>query len=157
MPAPVLSLRVLATTDLHCALLPWDYFTDRPIKGQGLAQLAPVIRRMRAEAPNTLLFDNGDMVQGNPMADVAASVAFDGPHPMIAAMSALGYDAAAIGNHEFDYGLPFLRRVIDQSDFPFVCANLYRVGGGMVFASEVLLSRHMRDNCHIPEGSMAVS
>ena len=119
-------VRIMATTDLHAQILPYDYFADRPMEPLGLGGAATLIAELRAGAANTLLFDNGDFLQGSPLGDYIAEVdgLADGrAHPMIAAMNALDYDAATLGNHEFNYGLDFLRRSIMDARFPFVCAN----------------------------------
>jgi 2',3'-cyclic-nucleotide 2'-phosphodiesterase/3'-nucleotidase len=119
-------VRILATTDLHAQILPYDYFADRPLHRIGLGGAATLIADLRADAANTLLFDNGDFLQGSPLGDFIAEVdgLADGrAHPMIAAMNALDYDAATLGNHEFNYGLDFLRRSIKDARFPLVCAN----------------------------------
>ena len=118
-------LRILETTDLHLNLLPYDYYLDRPAPQMGLAQTASLIRRLRADALNCLLFDNGDFLQGNPVSDLIATEGSGGEiHPMIAAMNTLGYDAATLGNHEFNYGLSFLQRAIADAAFPIVSANI---------------------------------
>lgn len=119
-------VRILATTDLHAQILPYDYFADRPLHPIGLGGAATLIADLRAGSANSLLFDNGDFLQGSPLGDYIAEVdgLADGrAHPMIAAMNALDYDAATLGNHEFNYGLDFLRRSIEDARFPFVCAN----------------------------------
>ena len=103
-------LRVLATSDLHAHLLPFDYFTDRRVPGIGLARLGALIARARSDAPNVLLVDNGDTLQGTPLADIAVSeiVPSGRANPMITAMNAIGFDAATLGNHDFDFGLEYL-------------------------------------------------
>lgn len=126
-PAPRISgklhLRLLATSDLHAHLMPWDYLTDRPA-ATGLARLAPLIRRLRAEAANSLLLDNGDFLQGSAMGDWFARQGPACPHPMVQAMNALGYDAGTLGNHEFSHGMPLLRDALAAMRFPVVSANL---------------------------------
>lgn len=121
-----LHLRLMATTDLHVHILPYDYFADAPAPGMGLAGVATMVRALRADAPGSLLFDNGDFLQGTPMTDMlrAAPLPDGTPHPMIAAMNTLGYDAATLGNHEFNYGLDFLQAVIKDASFPVVSANI---------------------------------
>lgn len=119
-------LRVLATSDLHMHILPFDYGRNRPSVAVGLARTAGLIAAGRAGARNVVLVDNGDFLQGNPMADLAAAhLVADGSgiHPAIAAMNALGYDAAALGNHEFNYGLALLQRAVQGAAFPVLSAN----------------------------------
>ncbi len=118
-------MRLIATSDLHACLMPYDYCADRADAGRGLDQIARQIAAARAEAPNNLLFDNGDFLQGNPLADyVADSPRRRRPHPVITAFNTLGYDAATLGNHEFNYGLPFLSAALSAARFPVVSANI---------------------------------
>ena len=122
--AGTLTLRLLATSDLHTQIMPWDYLADQPAPGRGLARIATLIARARAEVATCLLLDNGDFIQGSPLGDLVAATGGDRLHPMIAAMNALRYDAATLGNHEFSHGLPFLNRVLRDADFPVVSANI---------------------------------
>lgn len=152
---PVLDLRILATSDLHANILAWDYHANRASDQVGLARVASLIHAARAEQPQSLLFDNGDFLHGNEMGDYLAEttpVLRSGrplrTHPMIAAMNALGYDAAALGNHEFGYGLGFLRRSLLAADFPIVCSNLYfkPSRGEPLSAPYLLLDRELKDH-----------
>ncbi|MFQ5689697.1 MAG: bifunctional metallophosphatase/5'-nucleotidase [Gemmatimonadota bacterium] len=120
-------LTLLGTTDVHGHLLPYDYATDTPRDGS-LAQVATLVDSIRRTDPHTLLFDSGDLLQGTPLDEYSARVAHDSIHPVIAAMNSLRYDAAAIGNHEFNYGVPFLDRSLRAARFPFLAANIYREG-----------------------------
>jgi len=120
-------LRIMETTDIHVAIYPYDYYADAPNDTMGLARTAALIEGIRAEATNSMLIDNGDLIQGNPMGDyIAYERGFkDGDmHPMIAAMNTLGYEASTLGNHEFNYGLDFLMRSLQGANFPFVSANI---------------------------------
>lgn len=119
-------LRVLATTDLHANILSYDYAANRPMNGMGLAQMASLIASARAAAPGALLLDNGDFLQGTALADLAAQGRRRRGHPVIGAMNALAYDAATLGNHEFNYGLQVLERALAQARFPVVSANILR-------------------------------
>lgn len=121
------TLRILATSDLHVHITPWDYYHDRRNAGVGLARTASLIRAARAEVACSLLVDNGDFLQGSPLGDMifaGGTAPFARPHPMIAAMNALGYDAAALGNHEFSHGMEFLLNAIASARFPVLSANL---------------------------------
>ncbi|GGB05312.1 bifunctional 2',3'-cyclic-nucleotide 2'-phosphodiesterase/3'-nucleotidase [Allosediminivita pacifica] len=152
---PLARLRLIATSDLHAQIWPHDYFRDRPCPGRGLAPLGTLIRELRAAAPNSLLLDNGDCLQGTPMADIAAFDPRDGPHPVIAAMNALGYDAATLGNHEFNYGLPALQAAVAGARHPVVLANLHRHGtppeaDDPIFPPFTLLDRTLTDEAGRP-------
>jgi 2',3'-cyclic-nucleotide 2'-phosphodiesterase/3'-nucleotidase len=121
-------LRIMETTDLHVAVFPYDYYSDAPNDTMGLARTASIIEKIRAEAGNAMLLDNGDIIQGNPMGDYIAyeKGLEDNVHPIIAAMNTLGYDAATLGNHEFNYGLDYLDKALEGAEFPFVSANLVK-------------------------------
>ncbi len=121
-------LRLMETTDLHMNLLSYDYYQDKPTDQYGLDRAVTLIKKARAEAPNSLLFDNGDLLQGNPLGDYVAKVKplkAGEVHPAYKVMNQLGYDAANLGNHEFNYGLPFLRQAIATANFPYVNANVF--------------------------------
>ena len=141
------SLQILATTDLHMRLLPFDYLRDVPSHSGDLATLATLIEALRADHPNTLLVDNGDFLQGTPMADVAAENA-QTLHPAISAMNLAGYDAAGVGNHELDYGLSILSAAMSQANFPFLSANLRLTdlahGGLPNLRQEIVLERRIQ-------------
>lgn len=141
-------LRVLATTDLHAHLLPYDYFIDKRDTSVGLAQLGEMIASARAVSPNVLLVDNGDTLQGAPLADAAVAeiVPAGRLHPMIAAMNALGYDAATLGNHDFDFGLPHLTASLNGAAFPVVSANAHCPKGAPFLPTRCLLSREVVDS-----------
>lgn len=122
-------LRIMETTDLHVNVFAYDYYADAPNDTMGLARTAALIDAVRAEAGNSILVDNGDLIQGNPMGDyIAYERQFaDGQlHPIIAAMNTLGYDISTLGNHEFNYGLDFLDTAIKGASFPFVSANVVK-------------------------------
>lgn len=144
-------LRILETTDLHVHVLPFDYFKDRPTPVLGLARAAGLVSALRADAANTLLFDNGDFLQGSPLGDYVAFSSGLGSgdlHPMIAAMNRLGYDAATVGNHEFNYGLDFMRNALARANFPVVVANVVGTAAGpgsTILPPWIILDRQVRD------------
>jgi 2',3'-cyclic-nucleotide 2'-phosphodiesterase/3'-nucleotidase len=122
-------LRIMETTDIHVNLLPYDYYADKPNDTMGLSRTASLIDVVRKEATNAMLIDNGDLLQGNPMGDYIAyekGMKEGDVHPIMKGMNLLGYDCSTLGNHEFNYGLSFLDKVVAGADFPFVCANLVR-------------------------------
>ena len=123
------TLRILATGDLHAHLTSFDYFSNTPSLTQGLPRVASLIRTARAQASNCLLFDNGDFLQGSVLGDVVAkgwadNKPRDQTHPAIAAFNALKMDAATLGNHDFNFGLPYLRDVLAGANYPIVTSNL---------------------------------
>jgi 2',3'-cyclic-nucleotide 2'-phosphodiesterase / 3'-nucleotidase len=120
-------LRLMETTDIHVNIMPYDYYADKPNDTLGLSRTASFIDQVRAEAGNSMLIDNGDLLQGNPMGDyIAYEKGMKGGdlHPVMKAMNVLGYDCGTLGNHEFNYGLDFLFNVMAGAKFPVVCANL---------------------------------
>jgi 2',3'-cyclic-nucleotide 2'-phosphodiesterase/3'-nucleotidase len=148
-------LRIMETTDIHVHVLPYDYYGDKPNDTMGLARTASIIDEIRAEAGNTMLVDNGDFLQGNPMGDYIAyerGMKEGDQHPVITAMNVLGYDAGTLGNHEFNYGLDFMFKVLGGAGFPYVCANLTK---GMLasdpkedelfFKPYVIIEKQIRD------------
>lgn len=147
--AQTLELRLLETTDIHTNIVPYDYYQDAETDAFGLAKTATLIRAARDEAPNSLLFDNGDLLQGNPLGDYKAKIDVleqGEVHPVYQAMNLLGYDAANIGNHEFNFGLEFLETALAGADFPYVNANVYKPGGTEpYFEPYVMLERKVTD------------
>ena len=129
------SFTVMGTTDMHGNVFNWDYFTDKEFDDAdhndvGLAKISTLVDGIRRERGrhNTLLIDAGDTIQGTQLSYYYAKVdpitAEHGPvHPMAQAMNAMGYDAAALGNHEFNYGIPLLRKFEEQLRFPLLGAN----------------------------------
>jgi 2',3'-cyclic-nucleotide 2'-phosphodiesterase / 3'-nucleotidase len=120
-------LRLIETTDIHVHVYPYDYYADKPSDTLGAARTATLIREIRAEATNSLLLDNGDFLQGNPMGDYMAyerGMKEGDVHPVIKAMNVLGIECSTLGNHEFNYGLDFMDKVNAGADYPIVCANL---------------------------------
>jgi 2',3'-cyclic-nucleotide 2'-phosphodiesterase / 3'-nucleotidase len=107
-------LAILETTDLHANVLSYDYYKQKDDPTLGYERTVTLIRRARDQFTNTLLFDAGDMIQGSVLADYQAQVSRVGCDQELAiyqAMDAIGYDGGTIGNHEFNYGLPFLSQV----------------------------------------------
>lgn len=120
-------LRLMETTDIHVNLMPYDYYADKPNDTLGLARTASLIDTIRAEAGNSMLIDNGDLLQGSPMGDYMAykkGMKAGDLHPVMKAMNVLGYDCGTLGNHEFNYGLDFMFNTLAAAKFPIVCANL---------------------------------
>ncbi|WP_136607906.1 bifunctional 2',3'-cyclic-nucleotide 2'-phosphodiesterase/3'-nucleotidase [Paenibacillus dokdonensis] len=125
-------LRLMETSDLHVNMVNYDYYADKPTDEYGFAKTASLINAARKEAKNSLLFDNGDLLQGNPLGDYVAKVNPLKPgetHPVYKAMDLMSYDAGGVGNHEFNYGLDFLKLAEKGANFPIVNANIYKDDG----------------------------
>jgi 2',3'-cyclic-nucleotide 2'-phosphodiesterase/3'-nucleotidase len=122
-PSATVDLTLLGTTDLHGHIEPIDYYTNKQAN-LGLAKIATLIHQVRAQRPNVLLLDSGDTIQGTPLAYYYATKDTNAPNPMILLMNSLGYDAAAVGNHEFNFGLNILWKAKREANFPILAANL---------------------------------
>lgn len=136
-----LQLHILATTDLHMHL-------GAETATGGLARLAPLIVQQRALRQNVLLFDNGDLIEGTPLADEIARTGLGAhdQHPAIAALNRLRYDAATLGNHDFAHGVDFLRRVLRDAAYPVTLANAGLTKGCTLWSESLLLRRRMQDD-----------
>lgn len=135
-------LVVVATTDIHGHARGWDYYTDTPDSLRGLSRVATIVdslRRVSSTMP--IVVDAGDMIEGNPLAYVAAKVDTSLPNPTIAAMNVVQYDAATIGNHDFNYGLAYLDEAASQARFPLLAANVYNTDGRLRYRSWALSTR----------------
>ncbi len=136
------TLTVLFTSDVHAHVLPYDDVRERAAAGS-VAQVATLVARVRREAPAVVVLDGGDAIEGTPLAFYAiAAAGAPGEDPTIAAMNGVGYDAAVLGNHEFNFGLAVLRRSLGQARFPWLAANLSGApAAGLPVRDEVLLER----------------
>lgn len=123
-------LRIVATTDVHSFLTDFDYYKDAPTDKFGFTRAASLIRQARAEVKNSVLVDNGDLIQGNPIADYQAAQGYkEGKsNPAIDCLNAMNYEVGALGNHEFNYGLNYLADAIKQAKFPIVNSNVVKAG-----------------------------
>lgn len=148
-------IRILATTDLHMNLSSFDYYADRPERSVGFTRTASLIRSARQEAEDAnatvLLFDNGDSLQGTLLGDWAAEQT-DTTHPLMSAFGRLGYDAIALGNHDFGFGLPALGRIVSRAPCPVLCSNMQCLTGVAPWQKQAILTRHV----HINGQSIAV-
>ncbi|MFG6591044.1 bifunctional 2',3'-cyclic-nucleotide 2'-phosphodiesterase/3'-nucleotidase [Sulfitobacter sp. 1A12157] len=139
-------LRLMETTDLHVHVFPYDYYADKDVDTVGLARTASIVKSIRAEATNTLMLDNGDFLQGNPMGDYIAyerGMKEGDMHPVIQAMNTLGYDASTLGNHEFNYGLDFLMKSLAGAEFPVVSANVVKKIGAKPSDDQTLVKPYV--------------
>ncbi|WP_343116579.1 bifunctional 2',3'-cyclic-nucleotide 2'-phosphodiesterase/3'-nucleotidase [Ostreiculturibacter nitratireducens] len=149
-------LRIMETTDLHVHVFPYDYYADKPIDTVGLARTAAIISQIRAEATNSLLVDNGDFLQGNPMGDYIAYERGMKPgdmHPIITAMNEVGFDASTLGNHEFNYGLEFLMNSVAGAAFPIVSANVAKSLGASPREDDTLVPPYVILDREVTDGA----
>lgn len=124
--AETIKLRILETTDIHTNIMDYDYYKNKPTEKTGLVRTATLVRAARAEVKNSVLVDNGDLLQGSPMGDYMADRGLQpgDVHPVYKAMNQLGYDVGNLGNHEFNYGLDFLNEATNDANFPYINANV---------------------------------
>jgi 2',3'-cyclic-nucleotide 2'-phosphodiesterase/3'-nucleotidase len=118
---------LLSTTDLHGRIYPIDYYTDQPAD-LGLAKLATLVKQARQEAPDLLLLDCGDTIQGTPLVYFHNRKNNTPPDPMMLVMNSLGYVSMTLGNHEYNFGLGVLEKARREAAFPWLSANTYRAG-----------------------------
>jgi 2',3'-cyclic-nucleotide 2'-phosphodiesterase len=145
----VVDLRILETTDLHASLVNYDYYQTKADNRIGLVKTATLIRTARNEVTNSLLFDDGDHLKGNPLGEYLARIRgiHKGKiHPVYRAFNFLDYDAIAIGNHEFNYGLDFLNSAIKGAKMPVINANVFSVKKDKpYFTPYVILKKNVVD------------
>ena len=110
-------ITILHTNDVHSHIDPFPIAHDRFSDQGGVARRATLVTQIRKENPNTLLFDAGDIFQGTPYFN------FYGGELEFKLMSMLKYDAATIGNHDFDNGIEGLLAQLPNAQFPFLSAN----------------------------------
>ncbi|WP_232490071.1 bifunctional 2',3'-cyclic-nucleotide 2'-phosphodiesterase/3'-nucleotidase [Neobacillus cucumis] len=148
-PGSTVHLRLLETTDIHVFLANYDYYQTKQDDKVGLAKTATLIKQARSEVKNSMLFDNGDEIQGNPLGDYMARVKGLKPgevHPVYRSFNLLGYDATTLGNHEFNYGLDFLKETLNDAKMPVVSANIVKAGTeGPYFKPYVILKKKVVD------------
>jgi len=117
-------ITILGTTDLHGNINPIDYYTNKS-DNRGIAKIATLIKRIRKEQSNVLLIDSGDTIQGSPLESFHGRKNNTPRDPMMLVMSSLNYDAMAVGNHEYNFGLKVLEKARSEANFPWLSANTY--------------------------------
>ncbi|WP_147194543.1 bifunctional 2',3'-cyclic-nucleotide 2'-phosphodiesterase/3'-nucleotidase [Pantoea sp. CCBC3-3-1] len=132
LPAATVDFRLLETTDLHSNMMDFDYYKDAATEKFGLVRTATLIEAARKEAANSVLVDNGDVIQGSPLGDYVAAKGLqqNEVHPVYKAMNTLDYTVGNLGNHEFNYGLDYLQKAINGAKFPYINANIIDVKSG---------------------------
>ncbi|MEP1199590.1 5'-nucleotidase C-terminal domain-containing protein [Tateyamaria sp.] len=140
-PYALADLRILATSDVHMLLTRWDALHQRNETGRGFDVLASTIQRAQATAKGAcILFDNGDALQGTPVGADCAAQPSQVRHPWPDLLNALDYDAVGLGNHDFDFGVPFLERIVRYTNAPTLCAS-FSHGAVAGVAPTVILTR----------------
>ncbi|MEK5233113.1 5'-nucleotidase C-terminal domain-containing protein [Lysinibacillus sp. FSL K6-0232] len=128
---------LLATSDIHGRSMPWDYATDGPNLTGSLTQLYTIIKAIRQDNPNTILLENGDLIQDN-----SAELFNDQPKsPMLAAVNEMGYEAWTYGNHEFNFGLDVLDKVSSQFNGARLAGNVYKENGERYLPAYTIIER----------------
>ncbi|GAM75325.1 2',3'-cyclic-nucleotide 2'-phosphodiesterase [Vibrio ishigakensis] len=142
--ADTIKLRIIETTDIHTNIMDYDYYKDSPSQKIGLTRAATLVKEARAEVENSVLVDNGDLIQGSPMGDYMASKGIKPSevHPVYKAMNLLDYDVGNIGNHEFNYGLEFLFESINDANFPYISANVFDAKTGEPLFKQYIIKEH---------------
>jgi 2',3'-cyclic-nucleotide 2'-phosphodiesterase/3'-nucleotidase len=123
MAVEEMKLVILETSDIHGNMIPINYANNEKTKN-GISKIASIIKEERNSNKNIILIDNGDMLQGTPLTYYYAKVDKRDKNPIIDVLNFLKYDAAVIGNHEFNYGMDILNSSIKQSNFPWISANI---------------------------------
>ncbi len=129
------TLTIIATSDTHGNVWGWSYEDGKESTSGSLAQVSSYVKSLRDAGENVILVDNGDTIQGTIMSDDLANKNPDDPHPVIAAMNYMGYDAMGLGNHEFNWGITSMKKIMDQAEFPVLCSNI-RDGKGELVAKD---------------------
>ncbi|MBM7343271.1 bifunctional 2',3'-cyclic-nucleotide 2'-phosphodiesterase/3'-nucleotidase [Pantoea coffeiphila] len=132
LQAATVDFRILETTDLHSNMMDFDYYKDQPTDKYGLVRTASLIAAARQQVTNSVLVDNGDVIQGSPLGDYMAAKGLNKgeTHPVYKAMNTLNYSVGNLGNHEFNYGLDYLQKAIAGARFPYINANIIDVASG---------------------------
>lgn len=125
-------ITILGTSDMHGNIWGFSYEDNAETANNGMARLYTYIQQVRAENPNTILIDAGDDIQGTIMTDDLYNKTPEEPHPVIAAMNYMGYDAMTLGNHEFNWGIPTMQTILSQAEFPVLAANVTDADGEFV-------------------------
>ncbi len=131
------SITIVASTDTHGHITSHDYINDEDIN-YGLPYIAYLLENIRKENKNVILVDCGDTISGSPINYYHAHYKKDKPNPVIKDMNKIKYDLAVIGNHDFDFGLQYLIDSINQSEFPWLSANVYKKGEPFTFAYKII-------------------
>jgi len=146
--ADTIELRIMETSDIHTNLMDYDYYKDKPNEKIGLVRTATLVKSARDEVINSLLVDNGDIIQGSLMGDYMAhkGIKTGEIHPVYKAMNLLDYEVGNLGNHEFNYGLDFLEISIAGATFPYVNANIFDANTGENYFTPYVIKEYKMED-----------
>jgi len=143
-----MTIAILTTSDLHGNVLPLNYANNEEME-IGFSKISTLIKQERVKHNHTILIDNGDTIQGTPLAYHYAQTNCKSIHPMVMLLNDLQYDAAIIGNHEFNFGLELLHKVVDESQFPWLSANILNKETKEPFFGKPYIVKEVREGIKI--------
>jgi len=123
------SIRIIETTDVHGVILPYDFIENEKLNAS-LASSFSYIKQVRTEKEATLLFDNGDNLQGQPEVYYYNFIDTVQPHFVAEVMNFMGYDAGTVGNHDIETGHSVYDRLVKEYNFPLLAANAVNIKTG---------------------------
>ena len=132
VPGEPFELVILGTSDMHGNVWGFSYEDSKESTNNGMSRLYTFIKNERETHPGLILLDAGDDIQGTIMTDDLANKNPDELHPVIAAMNFMGYDAMTLGNHEFNWGIPTMKKILSKAEFPVLAANVKNSKGKYV-------------------------
>ncbi len=141
-------ITILETSDIHGSVMPINY-ADNKERDLGLAKLSTIIKAEKEKNNNILLIDNGDLIQGTPLTYYYARIDNNDMNPVIKVLNYLKYDAAVIGNHEFNYGNEILKRAILESDFPWLSANIIKETDSSLYTGNAYIIKEFEEGIRV--------
>lgn len=126
---------ILASSDMHGDIWGYSYEDSRETSDSGMARLYTYIKQVREENGIVFLIDGGDEIQGTILTDDIANKSPDNPHPVIEAMNFMDYDCMTLGNHEFNWGVTNLMKILSRAKFPVLAANIQTPSGELLTGS----------------------
>lgn len=141
-------LTVLETSDVHGNIFPINYGANKQME-LGLAKVASLIKQEKKKNENVLTIDNGDVIQGTPLTYHYARFNNEKKNPMTLLLNELGYDCSVFGNHEFNYGLDILQKAVEESNFPWLSANILRKETGEAYYGKPYLIKEFPNGLRV--------
>jgi len=122
-------VKLIATSDMHGSLFPYDFIRNSTAATSQM-HVASFVEEQRAKDQSVVLLDNGDVLQGQPIVYYYNFVETKAPHIVPAVMNDMGYDAAAVGNHDVEAGPQVYLRAAAQANYPYLAANAVFIDTG---------------------------